>query len=272
VNKQAQGVVLLLLGGAVVKASVTDMYLRYVKEVLQPFLIVAGLLLIAAGIMTLWHDLRRRSTPATAAVPAQPTAVGAGHGGHSGHDASSTHGGDDAHGDDGHGHAHHEPKVGWLLILPVLGLLLVAPPALGSYAAAQAGTALSAEQAASDYPPLPDGDPAVISVLDYASRAIFDEGRSLDGRAVSLTGFVADGPDGEPMLARIVLSCCAADGRPIKVGMDGSAPTGLPEDTWIEVVGRYSDRIGTDPVNGASIPYLQVESWQQIDPPRQQYE
>lgn len=252
-NKQAQGVVLLLLGGAVVKASVTDMYLRYVKEVLQPFLIAAGLLLIAAAIMTLWHDLRRRSTP----IPAEPPIVADG----------------DGHDDHGHGgHAHHEPKVGWLLILPVLGLLLVAPPALGSYSAAQAGTALSSEQAASDYPPLPDGDPATISVLDYASRAIFDEGRSLDGRAVALTGFVTDGPDGQPMLARIVLSCCAADGRPIKVGMDGSVPTGLPADTWIEVVGRYSDRIGTDPVNGASIPYLQVESWEQIDPPRQQYE
>lgn len=248
-NKQAQGVVLLLLGGAVVKASVTEMYLRYVKEVLQPFLIVAGLLLIVAGIMTLWHDLRRRGTAA-------PADDGHGH----------------AHHDDGHGHAHHEPRVGWLLILPVLGLLLVAPPALGSYAAAQAGTALSAEQASSDYPPLPDGDPAQISVLDYASRAIFDEGRSLDGRTVRLTGFVTEGPDGEPMLARIVLSCCAADGRPIKVGMDGSAPTGLPVDTWIAVVGRYSERIGTDPVNGASIPYLGVESWQEIEPPAQQYE
>ncbi|HEX6245842.1 MAG TPA: hypothetical protein VFZ61_33185, partial [Polyangiales bacterium] len=39
----------------------------------------------------------------------------------------------------GHDHGHHEPRVGWLLILPVLGLLLVAPPALGSYAAGQAG-------------------------------------------------------------------------------------------------------------------------------------
>ncbi len=57
-NRQAQAVVLLLLGGAVVKASVTDMYLRYVKEGLRPFLIVAGLLLIAAAVMTLWYDFR----------------------------------------------------------------------------------------------------------------------------------------------------------------------------------------------------------------------
>ena len=42
VNRQAQAVVLLLLGGAVLKASFTDMYLRYVKEGLRPFLIAAG--------------------------------------------------------------------------------------------------------------------------------------------------------------------------------------------------------------------------------------
>ena len=61
-NRQAQAVVMLLFGGAVVKASVTDMYLRYVKEGLRPFLIAAGLLLIAAAIMTLIHDLRPRRT------------------------------------------------------------------------------------------------------------------------------------------------------------------------------------------------------------------
>ena len=57
-NRQAQAVVMLLLGGTVVKVSVTDMYLRYVKEGLRPFLIAAGLLLIAAAVMTLWYDLR----------------------------------------------------------------------------------------------------------------------------------------------------------------------------------------------------------------------
>ncbi|MFY1637018.1 TIGR03943 family putative permease subunit [Solwaraspora sp. WMMB335] len=256
-NKQAQGVVLLLLGGAVVRASVTDMYLRYVKESLQPFLIASGLLLIAAAVMTLWHDLRRRPP-----APVVTTGSRAGEG----HGAAGDGGG---HGD---GHVHHEPRIGWLLILPVLGLLLVAPPALGSYAVAQAGTALSGDQMSSDYPPLPEGDPAKISVLDYASRAIFDEGASLQGRTVQLRGFMIDGPDGESMLARIVLTCCAADGRPIKVGLAGDAPTGLAPDTWIEAVGRYTDRIGTDPVNGASIPYLEVSSWQRIEAPRQQYE
>jgi hypothetical protein len=42
VNRRAQAVVLLLFGGAIVKARVTDLYLRYVKEGLRPFLIGPG--------------------------------------------------------------------------------------------------------------------------------------------------------------------------------------------------------------------------------------
>ncbi|MFI1197648.1 TIGR03943 family putative permease subunit [Micromonospora sp. NPDC020750] len=243
-NRQAQAVVLLLLGGAVVRASVTDLYLRYVKEGLRPFLIAAGLVLVATAVTTLWYELR---PPAT------------------GH-----HQPDDGHGD--HDHGHHEPRVGWLLLLPVLGLLLVAPPALGSYAAEQAGTALAAEQQPSDYPPLPPGDPAPVTVLDYASRALFDRGTSIGDRRVRLTGFIVAGPDGQPMLARMVLSCCAADGRPVKLGLTGDVPLGLPNDTWVEATGRYSDRVGRDPVNDAEIPYLAVESWRKVPVPRNQYE
>lgn len=242
-NRQAQAVVMLLFGGAILKACVSDLYLRYVKEGLRPFLIAAGLLLVAAAVMTLWYDLRGGPAP--------------------------------AHDDQGHtgqGHADHEPRVGWLLILPVLGLLLVAPPALGSYAAGQAGTVLTAQTSASNYPALPPGDPVEVTLLDYASRAVFDEGRSLTGRRLRLTGFVTPGPDGQPMLARIVLSCCAADGRPIKVGLSGDTPVGVSADTWVQVTGGYTSRTAQDGINQATVPYLEVTSWREIAAPRQQYE
>ncbi|GAA1870707.1 TIGR03943 family putative permease subunit [Asanoa iriomotensis] len=230
-NRQAQGVVLLLLGGAVLKASLTDVYLRYVKEGLQPFLIAAGAVLVVTAVFTFVHDLRQQK--------------------------QSSH--------------EHGPAVGWLLVLPVLGLLLVAPPALGAFAAGQAGTALSS-QAISDYPPLPPGDPAKISILEYASRAVHDNGTSIGGRTVRMSGFVIPGPDGEPMLARMILSCCAADGRPIKLGMTGNAPVDLPADTWIEVTGGYTAKAGTDPVNGERIPYVDVHTWTPIEAPRNQYQ
>lgn len=241
-NRQAQAVIMLLFGGAILRAGLGDLYLRYVKEGLRPFLLGAGLLLVVAAVMTLWYELR----PRPAATAPEP---------------------------DGHGHEHHhEPRIGWLLILPVLGLLLVAPPALGSYAAGQAGSVLAAQNSASDYPPLPAGDPVDVGMLDYASRAVFDKGRSLTGRTLRLTGFVTPGPDGEPMLARMVLSCCAADGRPIKVGLAGEGPAGVAPDTWVQVVGTYADRVGKDPVNDADVPYLQVKSWQEVTAPKQPYE
>jgi uncharacterized repeat protein (TIGR03943 family) len=230
VNRQAQAVVLLLFGGAVLKASLTDLYLRYVKEGLRPFLIAAGVALVATAIATLWYELR-------------PAAEDE--------------------------HAHHEPRVGWLLILPVLGLLLVAPPALGSFTAGQSGTLPVAD---SDYAPLPAEDPAPVGLLDYASRALYDDGRSLAGRRVRLTGFVTAGADGAPMLARIVVSCCAADGRPIKVGLTGGPVVDVPAGTWVEVTGTHSTRRGTDPVNRADIAYLEVAGWQPVSAPKQPYE
>lgn len=241
-NRQAQAVILLLFGGAIVKAGLTDLSLRYVKEGLRPFLVAAGLVLVAAAVMTLWYDLRNRK------------------------DAEH-----DGHADDD-GHAHHEPRVGWLLILPVLGLLLVAPPALGSDAAGRSGSVLTAQPSDADYPALPPGDPVPVSLLDYASRAVFDEGKTLQGRTVRLTGFVTPGADGQPMLARMVLSCCAADGRPIKIALAGDVPSGLPPDTWVHADGVWIPRTGADEINQAAVPYLEVRSWQQIPAPRQQYE
>ncbi|MEV1155132.1 TIGR03943 family protein [Micromonospora chokoriensis] len=263
-NRMAQACVMIFFGAAVLHASVTDLYLRYVKEGLRPFLIAASLLLIVAAVMTLWYDLRpdadgpeaqSDSTGGTRRESAEPNP--------SGSTAEKIH-------DE---HAHHEPRVAWLLLLPALGLLLVTPPALGSYAAGQAGTALTAQQDNDyDYPPLPAGDPATTTVFDYAARALFDKGQSIGDRRVQLTGFITPGPDGQPILARMILSCCAADGRPVKLGMAGKAPTGLANDTWIQVTGRYSDRVTRDPINDEEIPYIEVETWRQVTAPKDPYE
>ena len=235
---------MLLFGGAILRSSLTDVYLRYVKEGLRPFLIVAGALLVAAAVMTLYYELAGRPTTGD---------------GHTGRLTA------------GDGHAHHEPRVGWLLILPAAGLLLIAPPALGSYAAGQNGTILAAGPSGAEFAPLPPGDPVPLSLMDYASRAVFDDGRTLTGRTLRLTGFLTTGPDGRPVLTRMVLACCAADGRPIKVGLTG-ADVDAPADTWVQVTGAYSSKAGKDPVNGADVPYLEVRSWQKTTAPRQTYE
>ena len=236
-NRLTQAVVMLLFGGAIIRATLTDLFLRYVKEGLRPFLLLTGALLVAAAVMTIWYELR-----------------------------ALRHHQDDP--DDGHG--DHEPRVGWLLILPVVGLLLIAPPALGAFSAGQSGS-ISAEPSDSDYPPLPPGDPVSVGMLDYASRAVFDGGKSLSGRTVRLTGFITPGPGGTPMLARMVLNCCAADGRPIKVGLTGDTTVDAAPDTWVQIDGVYSSKVGKDPVNDAKVAYLEVKSFREITEPAQPY-
>jgi uncharacterized repeat protein (TIGR03943 family) len=235
VNKQAQAVIMLLVGGAVLRASLTGQYLNYVKPGLQPYLIVAGVILVLGGGFTLFYEIR----------------------------------GGAQHADDGHGHGHGGPKVAWLLLAPVLGLLLFAPPALGSYAAGRSGSAVTAR---SEYAPLPAGDPLPLTMLDYASRAVFDRGASLGDRRVRLTGFAMRGPNGSWLLARMMVSCCAADARPVKVALGGDLPGDLAEQQWLEVTGKYSAEQLQDDVNGEAIPYLEVSEVSLIPVPQEQYE
>jgi putative membrane protein len=242
VNREAQGVVLLVTGAAVLRASVTDLYLRYVRAGLRPFLLVAGVFLIVAAIAIFWYELRPAARKTRAAQRAQ---------------------------DDGHGHAHREPRIAWLLLLPVFALILVAPPALGSYAANRTGTAL---QRPPGFPTLPGGDPLQLSVLDYAGRAVYDHGHSLGDRRIEITGFIAYGRGSAPYLTRMVLSCCAADALPVKVGLSGQFPPALKSDTWLEVIGTYTAKEIKDDVNGGSIPFIDVSQAKPIPAPHDQYQ
>jgi uncharacterized repeat protein (TIGR03943 family) len=241
-NNEALAVILLLLGGITARISITGEYRNYVKPGLQPLLLIAAAALLAIGGATLWPAItRRRSFAANRTVAAVRD-----------HDGQATT-------SDGHDHDHAAaPGVGWLLLAPVMALVLLAPPALGADAAANAGTALSAPTG--DFPPLPDGDPVELTLNDYATRAVFDEGHSLTDRKVELTGFVTLGPNGEIFLARMIVSCCAADARPIKIGLEGEVPSDVAADTWLTVIGRYTPTRTSDDVNGAAIPYIDVVS------------
>jgi uncharacterized repeat protein (TIGR03943 family) len=232
VNRLTQGMVLLLVGLAVLRASLTDLYLRYVKAGLRPLLLGAAVVLIVAALLTLWYELRRKSAQ---------------------HE----------------GHGHHGLRVSWLLLLPLCGLILVAPPALGSYAANRTGTAL---QPPPGLFPMPAGDPAVLGVHDYAWRAAYDHGRSIGDRRVQITGFITVGAHGTPYLTRMILNCCAADGQPIKVGLSGQVPPDLQPDVWIQVVGTYTDKLAKDEVNGGPIPYINVIQARKVAPPHDPYE
>ncbi|MGV4986234.1 TIGR03943 family putative permease subunit [Streptomyces sp. NRAIS4] len=231
-NRQTQAAVMFLLGAALLHAGSTDLYLRYVKAGLQPLLLASGAVLIAAALATVWYERR-----------------------------SNRRG--------GHTHEHPEPGISWLLLLPLLALILIAPPALGSYSALRSGTAL---QKPYTYGRLPAADPAPLSVIDYASRAAYDHGRSLHGRAVRVTGFLALDHSGAPYLVRMALNCCAADAQPVKIALTGELPPVLRPDAWLEVTGTYTPRLTRDPVNNGPVPYLKVTSARPVPVPHDPYD
>ncbi|WP_326760304.1 TIGR03943 family protein [Streptomyces phaeochromogenes] len=298
-NRQAQAAVLFLTGGAILHAALTDLYLRYVKAGLQPLLVAAGMVLIATAIATVWYERQ-------AARVSDGDAGGVGSG--DGRQAARTSAGDgpepeqhheaaaDTDTDTGsvvdaaaeapartadpddhahahahvHAHVHHEPRISWLLVLPLLALILVAPPALGSYSAMRTGTALQKQPWG--FADLPAGETIRLNLVDYAGRAAYDHGRSLDHRHIKIAGLLALDRDGTPYLVRMALSCCAADAQPVKIGLTGRIPPVLRPDSWLEVTGTYTAKRTKDPVNDGIIPFLDVTEVKPVKAPRDPYD
>jgi uncharacterized repeat protein (TIGR03943 family) len=205
----SQNLVLMLLGGLMLGISAfSTEYVNYVKEGFRPFLIAAGAIILLIGVIGLVQDLRGRSPE---------------HGHH--HD----------------GHHHKGPRVAWLLCLPAFVVLMISPPALGSFAASR-----------TEAPP-PIRPPDVIKALDpvkaakgakpidlplgeYTYRSWEKGGKSLAGKTLRLVGFVTPSKKTNRWyVTRMHMNCCAADAFAIKV-----AVLGVPQpaaDSWIEVTG-----------------------------------
>ncbi|MEU0208322.1 TIGR03943 family protein [Streptomyces canus] len=230
-NRQAQSAVLFVLGAALLHAGGTDLYLRYVKAGLRPLVLAAGVVLIATALATAWYEWRARAKEDE--------------------------------------HAHREPRVSWLLVLPLFALILVAPPALGSYSAMRTGTAL---QQSYGYAKLPHSGPLRLGLADYAGRAVYEHGRGLEGRQIVITGFVALDHSGAPYLVRMALNCCAADAQPVKVGLTGKIPPVLKPDGWLQVTGTYTAKRTKDTVNGGPIPYLEITRAKPVPTPHDPYD
>lgn len=238
-RRDARAVLLLLVGGAFLKAGLTGTYLNYVHRAFLPLVLLSGVALVVLAAVTLWQSVRGAGRrPEDAA-------------------ATSAAGG---------------LRVGWSLLLPALTLLLIAPPALGSFQASRVGAAPVERVGRAKLGALAEEGPVRVSLRDYASFALHDQGQTLAGRRLVLSGFVTAGPEGQPYLTRFAVSCCAADARPAKVGLAGDIPTTLRPGEWVEVEGIYTERVDRDPVNGAAIPYLLVTGVRSIPAPSWPYE
>ncbi len=125
------------------------------------------------------------------------------------------------------------PRVGWLLTLPFMVLVSVAPTGLGA-AAADRVEAFTPVESDTSFAPLDASDgPVEMRVFEFLDRALWDEERSLEGVPVRLQGIVVTDPsvpDGFK-LVRFLVSCCAADGIPLQVIVHGTPA--FESDTWV---------------------------------------
>ena len=126
------------------------------------------------------------------------------------------------------------PRVGWLMVLPLLVLTSVAPTGLGAAAAERVEAFIPVESDAA-YPPLPvSSEPIEMRVFDFVDRAVWDPEEGLNDVTVRLEGLVvnSDEIDDGFLLTRFLVSCCAADGVPIQVAVRGLDST-FEDDTWV---------------------------------------
>jgi uncharacterized repeat protein (TIGR03943 family) len=212
----AGGLISLLVGSVLLRLTLTGTYGRYVRIGMGPWLAVAGVAVVALGLVTLVRALRHAEAV------------------------------------DAHGHHHGGDRVGWLLLAPIAVLLLVAPPTLGSYGVAR-GAKVEIRVGREVLDPLPRGGaPVPMTLLEYSQRAADHGGASFNGAAIRLTGFVAGPEAGGFRLARYQIACCAADAAPVVmrvVGVEGGGPA---RDQWVTVTGRFQPGGGQLPALAAT--------------------
>jgi uncharacterized repeat protein (TIGR03943 family) len=235
-SRETENAVLLLVGIAAAMIAVTGAYTRYVKPSLLPWLAATAVLLIALAGTAIVRDIRNH--------PNRPGVA-------------------DPHG--------HRSSVIWLLVVPVVALIFVAPPALNATAVAPRVVEVSTDVLRRPYPPLPAERAPELSLPEVLVRAAKDSAGTLDDRLITVSGFTLKQSDSVD-LGRIVLICCAADARLARIHLGGpgaAEAAALADNTWLQVEGKLAPM--TQDSSGRSTPTLLATLVRQIDPPANAY-
>jgi uncharacterized repeat protein (TIGR03943 family) len=237
VSRETENTVLLLVGISIAMITVSGAFTRYVKPGLLPWLAASALLLIALALLAIIGDIRRGGP--------RPS---------------------------GHREAHsHRTGIVWLLVVPILVLIFVTPPALRPSAAAPSVTAVSNDVLNRAFAPLPPGNAPEVSLPEVLMREAQDSTGSLTNRSITVTGFVLNEAQGVD-LGRIVIICCAADAQLARIHLRGPAAAraaGLADNTWLRVEGQVTP-VPRHP-DSVAIPTLQATAVARVDAPANPY-
>lgn len=230
-TEDARATTVLLVGAMMVRLALTGAYAKYVRTGMGGVLLAAGILLVALGLAGVARAL------------------------------GFVRGRDPAH---GHGHAHGD-RAGWLLLGPVLALLLVTPPALGSFGVGR-GAAVDVSSGGRTFDPLPAGRTVPMTLLEFDERAADHGGASFGATPVRLTGFVTPANDRTGFhIARYQIACCAADAVAAVVRVTGTIGNTPARDQWVTVTGTFQR-------SADGVPELRATSLAEITAPRDPYE
>lgn len=230
-RREAQNLLLIVVGATIVKITLDGSYLRYVKASLHPYLLLSGGVIVLLGLVAIARDIR-----AGRALT-------------------------DAHGESGRPY--------WMLLVPAAVLLFLAPPALSTGAVPSADPALvSATAPGRPLPPVTEVL-STMPLRELVQRA-HRSPETLHNRTLSTAGFALTNEAGTGFdLGQLAIACCAADGQLLILHLDGPLPTGISEGSWLSVTGRVTTG-RADPAT-PTWPTLIVDEARPIDPPEITY-
>ncbi|EPH07164.1 TIGR03943 family protein [Propionibacterium sp. oral taxon 192 str. F0372] len=241
--------ILVLLGIMIGVLVVTGQLNNYLRPAFSPLLAVTGVVLLGLGI---W------SAVATIRQPG-PWHLG-----------------------QGHPDQRHSPirRTSWMLLVPVLLVVLVAPDPLGSALLTSQAAGGSEETSTTTtrrprariqspsarprnpggtvvYPPLSQTGINEMTLEELVLRHTEGDPAALEGRTVSVIGFASLDPKTGWRLGRFRIVCCAADAIGYRAQLRGTSD--LVDDQWYQVTGVV-DTTG-------ALPAIQVTSLNAIDQP-----
>jgi uncharacterized repeat protein (TIGR03943 family) len=230
-KRETENLVLLLIGVSLVLATVTGAYTRYVKPSMLWWLAAAAAVLIFLAVLAMVRDIRGRANAE-----------------HSDH--------------------AHRGGVAWLLVLPVVLLVFVVPPALNARAVAPSAVPVAEVR---PFPDLPAGPAPSVPLPEVLMRIAAGTAGGLGDRRLTVTGFVMHNGDSVD-LAKIVIVCCAADAQLARLHLTGPAAVqaiGIPDNSWVRVEGTVPPGQTYSGIDW--VPSLTVAGIQRIDPPANSY-